>query len=395
MNTSPRSESHSETGSTAPVEPLLPGSTIGVLGGGQLGRMLGQVARRMGYRVNVLAPGKDNPAGQIANLAIDADFTPPLTGTFAKGVQVVTYEFENIPLEAVEAAAERAPVRPGLRALEIGQNRRLEKAFFADLGLPVTPTREVASAEACRQAMEELGGPCVLKTEGQGYDGKGQAVLEGPDDVETAWRALGEAAGVLERQVDLACEVSVVAARGADGSFRDYGVFENDHADHVLDVTAIGAPVSAEVAEQAVAAARRVGEALDVVGTYCLEFFVDRDGVLLVNELAPRPHNSGHLTIEAATTCQFEQQLRAICGLPLGETGFHAQAAMANVLGDLWAHGTPAWDAALGVPGVKLHVYGKREARPGRKMGHLTAVADSRDEAVARVREARQRLVGA
>lgn len=373
--------------------PILPGSTIGILGGGQLGRMLAQVARRMGYRVNVLAPGKDNPCGQLANLAIDADFTPALVGTFAKGVQVVTYEFENIPLDAIEAAAERTPVRPGPGVIAVAQNRRLEKARFRELGLPVTPTEEADTEAGCAAAVESLGAPCVIKSEGMGYDGKGQIVVESVDDVPTAWSALGATRCVVEKRIDLALEVSVVGVRSVDGEFRHYGVFENAHSDHVLDVTATTAPISEALTEQAIEAARTVAEGLGIVGTFCLEFFVTESGELLVNELAPRPHNSGHLTIEAAACCQFEQQLRAICALPLGETRFHQPAAMANLLGGLWANGTPRWERALEVPGIKLHLYGKKDARPGRKMGHLTAVAPTREEAIERVCDARARMV--
>ena len=373
---------------------IQPGGTIGILGGGQLGRMLALAARRMGYRVHVLAPGRDNPAGQVAEMAIDAEYLPKLVETFARGVDVVTFEFENVPAEAVEAAAASAPVHPSPEVLRTTQDRGREKAFLRLGGMPVVDFDEADTAEGCRAAVEALGAPAVIKSRGFGYDGKGQAVAHSADEAEAAWQAVGGGPVVVEQWLDLAMEVSVVAARSADGEFVHYGVLENVHESHILDLTVAEAPLSPAQVREALEIAHAVGDGLKIVGTYCVEFFVTGDDRLLVNEIAPRPHNSGHLTIEAAATSQFEQQLRAVCGLPLGATDWHAPAAMANLLGDLWADGTPAWDQALAVPGVTLHLYGKREPRYGRKMGHLTAVGGDRKEAARRALEARRRLVG-
>ena len=373
---------------------IQPGGTIGVLGGGQLGRMLAFAARRMGYRVHVLAPGRDNPAGQVAEMAIDAEYLPKLVETFARGVDVVTFEFENVPAEAVEAAAASAPVHPSAEVLRTTQDRGREKAFLRLGGMPAVDFDEADTAEGCRAAVEALGTPAVVKSCGFGYDGKGQAVARTADEAADAWSAVGGGQVVVERWLDLAMEVSVVAARSAAGEFVHYGVLENAHERHILDLTVTDAPLSAAQKREALEIAHAVGDGLNIVGTYCVEFFVTGDDRLLVNEIAPRPHNSGHLTIEAAATSQFEQQLRAVCGLPLGSTEWHAPAAMANLLGDLWADGVPAWDQALAVPGVTLHLYGKREPRMGRKMGHLTAVGGSREEAAERVVEARRRLAG-
>jgi 5-(carboxyamino)imidazole ribonucleotide synthase len=258
--------------------------------------------------------------------------------------------------------------------------------------LPTTPYREVRALEDLDRAIAELGHPAVLKTAEFGYDGKGQVRVASPDRASEAWNAIGRQEAVLEAFIDFDCEISVVAARGADGQFVHYGAVENQHSRHILDVSVAPARVSPKIAREAVELARCVLERLDVVGVLCVEFFVTRDGALLINELAPRPHNSGHLTVDACVTSQFEQQLRAVCGLPLGSTEMHRPAAMANLLGDLWAHGEPDWRAACSFPGVKLHLYGKLEPRPGRKMGHLTALNHDPEEAYRTVLEARRSL---
>jgi 5-(carboxyamino)imidazole ribonucleotide synthase len=304
----------------------------------------------------------------------------------------VTFEFENIPSATVEAAARRVPVRPGGKALYIAQNRLREKNFLRDNGFPVAPFERVESAAGVSGALESFGGRGVLKTAGFGYDGKGQAMLNGSGDVDAALSALGGREAVLESYVDYECELSVVGARGLDGTFTCYPVLKNDHRNHILDVSVSPAPVPEAVAREAVEIARGVMEAMDVIGVLCVEFFLARDGRLYVNETAPRPHNSGHLTIDACVTSQFEQQLRAVCGLPLGSTQQPRPAAMANLLGDLWADGEPDWAAACAFPNVKLHLYGKTEARPGRKMGHLTAVADTPEQAADLVTRARAAL---
>ena len=374
---------------------LLPGSTVGVLGSGQLGRMLVLAARRMGYGVHVFSPERDSPAGRIANREWSAPYEDlDAARDFARGVDVVTLEFENIPAATVEEISARAPVRPGLRALRTTQNRLREKEFLRGAGFPVAPFRAVPDRASLDAAIGEVGVPAVLKTAGFGYDGKGQTRVSAPEDAGAAWDALGGEA-VLEAWVDFEMELSVVAARGTDGSFAHYGAVRNTHDRHILDLTVAPAGVPRRVEEEAVGLAAGVFEELGIVGTACVEFFLTSGGDLLVNEVAPRPHNSGHWTIEGATTGQFEQQLRAVCGLPLGATRRPEPAAMANLLGDLWAGGEPDWAAALSVPGVSLHLYGKKEPRPGRKMGHLTARAPTPEEAAGRALEARASLAGA
>ena len=374
-------------------EPILPGGTIGILGSGQLGRMLAISARQMGYGVAVYSPERDSPAGQLADREIIGAYDDVAAiAAFAAIVDVVTFEFENVSSAATAAAASAALVRPGGAVLHTTQQRVREKQWLAAHGIPTAPFAVVTSADDLMVAVERIGTPAVLKTASFGYDGKGQRRVADAAAAPTAWEALGRVACVYERFVDFSCEVSVVAARSAHGTFAHYGVAGNVHAHHILDITSAPASVPAAVADEAVGLARRILEALDVVGVLCVEMFVTRDGHVLVNELAPRPHNSGHFTIDACVTSQFEQQLRAVCGLELGDTRQHRPAAMANLLGDLWDAGTPDWAALAEWPDVKLHLYGKREARRGRKMGHLTALADSADEAVARVCEARARL---
>jgi len=372
---------------------ILPGAQIGVLGSGQLGRMFAIAARRMGYRVHVLSPDTDTPAGQVADVEIAADYADlDRVRDFARGVDVVTFEFENVPRAAAEAAAEHAPVRPAGRVLHVTQHRGREKHFLASRGFPVTPHAPVASADEARDALVRLGSPAVLKSADFGYDGRGQRVVRSGADLASAWRAIGADACVLEAFVDFALECSVVAARGLDGAIVDFGVVENHHAAGVLDFSIAPARVEPSVARRAREIAHAVLEALDVVGVLCVEFFLTRAGELWINELAPRPHNSGHWSVDAALTCQFEQQLRAVCGLPLGDPAALRPAAMANLLGERWHDGEPDWRAAVAVPNVKLHLYGKSQARPGRKMGHLTALAETPDAALAAVRCARDRL---
>lgn len=315
---------------------------------------------------------------------------------FARQVGVVTFEFENVPAETAEAVAEIVPVRPGGQALHIAQNRLREKTWLAQNGLPCAPFRHVVTLGELAEALRQLGAPAILKTAGFGYDGKGQVRISNTAEAHTAWQALGGQECVLEGFVAFEREVSVVAARGVTGDFAHYGLIENSHVSGILDVS-VAPPllgVGGTVAAEAITITRAILETLDVVGTLCVEFFVTADG-LLVNELAPRPHNSGHLTIDAHITSQFEQQLRAVCGLPLGSTQVLRPSAMANLLGDLWHDGIPNWAAVLALPDVKLHLYGKEEARPGRKMGHLTALAETSEEAARLVRAARAALISA
>ena len=354
--------------------------------------MLALVAKRMGYRVHVLSPGSDTPTGQVADREVSAVYDDlDAVRTFAREVDVVTLEFENIPVDALEAASEYAPVRPGIKALHTAQHRLREKTFLSQSGFPVAPFRAIQNADDLGAALQELGPPAVLKTAGFGYDGKGQATVTTVEEAQVAFAKLGGGEAVLEAFVPFEREVSVVAARGLDSAFVHYGVIENQHEKHILDVSISPPDVSKEVEAEAVEIARGVLGALDVTGVMCVEFFLTGDK-LLVNELAPRPHNSGHLTLEAFSTSQFENQLRAVCGLPLGATHLLRPAAMANLSGELWDVGTPDWAGALALPEVYLHLYGKGAARAGRKMGHLTALAPSPEEAARRVREARARV---
>ncbi len=372
---------------------LLPGATLGVLGSGQLGRMFAIAARRLGYRVHVLSPDDDTPTGQVADVEIRANYEDvDRIAEFARGVSVVTFEFENVPQIAAETAAKFAPVRPAGSVLFTSQNRLREKSTLAKSGLPVTPFAPVRSLSDLQEALAKLGAPAVLKTAAWGYDGKGQTIIRAAGDAAAAWERLATPEAILEAWIDFELEVSVVAARGLTGEFVAFPVFENAHRDHILDVTVCPARVSENIQREAVEIARSVLETLDVVGVLCVEFFVTKDSHLLINETAPRPHNSGHLTIDAHRTCQFEQQVRAVCGLPLGDVAQWQPAAMANLLGDVWSPHVPDWPAALAHPEVKLHLYGKREARPGRKMGHLTALADTVDAAEQIVRAARSSL---
>lgn len=370
-----------------------PGATVGVLGSGQLGRMFAIAARRMGYRVHTLSPDDDTPTGQVADVEVRADYLDlDALRRFARGVDVLTFEFENVPVEAAQAAAEFVPVRPSGHVLHTTQQRGREKAWLAAHGFPLPAHALVSSAAELETALARVGLPAVLKSVDFGYDGKGQRVLRRREEAATAWRELGLTSAVLEAFVDFACEASVVAARGLDGSVCDFGLVENLHAHHILDVTLAPGRFEPRLVAEARALAHGVLETLGVVGVLCVELFVTRDGRLLVNELAPRPHNSGHFSFDACVTSQFEQQLRAVCGLPLGSCELLRPAAMANLLGELWAEGEPDWAAILGEPGLKLHLYGKSAARPGRKMGHLTALAEDVETAAALVRRARARL---
>ncbi len=375
------------------IDPILPGATIGVLGSGQLGRMFALAARRMGYRVHTFSPDQDTPTGQIADVEVMAPYDDlDAVRNFASHVDVVTFEFENVPTDTAQAAASAAPVRPSGSILHITQQRIREKAFLAAAGLPITPYSEVRSLHDLRRAVSDLGCPAVLKTAAFGYDGKGQYKIDAPEAIAAAWAEVREQESVLESFVELECEISVVAARAADGSFVHYGAIENQHCRHILDISIAPARVAPAIATEAVEMARCVLDKLGVVGVLCVEFFVARGGRLMINELAPRPHNSGHLTVDACVTSQFEQQLRAVCGLPLGSTAMHRPAAMANILGDLWAAGEPDWRAACSFPDVKLHLYGKLEPRPGRKMGHLTALNHDAETAYQTVARARRSL---
>ncbi len=375
------------------TQPILPGATLGILGSGQLGRMFAQAASQLGYYVHVFSPEADSPTGQVAHRETIADYDDTrAVAKFSKSVEVVTLEFENISAAATETIARDAPVRPSGQVLHVAQDRLREKRFLQAAGIPVTPFAEITSSEALTSAVEEIGVPAVLKTAAWGYDGKGQAKIATATDAPQAWQSLDCQPAIYEGWVEYEQELSVLVARSTVGEVAVYGPIANQHANHILDLSVYPAPDLSAIAKEAGDIGRAMVEQLDVVGIICIEFFLTADGRLLVNEIAPRPHNSGHLTIEACRTSQFEQQVRAICGLPLGETTALRPAAMVNLLGDLWQTGEPRWQAALADPLVHLHLYGKREARPGRKMGHLTVLADTAEEAVQRAYRARERL---
>lgn len=376
------------------MKPILPNSTIGVFGSGQLGRMFAIEARKMGYRVHTFSPDTDTPTGQVADIETSAAYDDlDAVRRFARGVDVVTFEFENVPSATVEAAAEFVEVHPKGEILYTTQNRLREKTFLSENGFPVARFKHIKLLDDLHRGVEELGTPAVLKTAGFGYDGKGQVKINALGEIDAAFASLDGQEAVLEEFVEFEKEVSVVCARTTGGGFVHFGVIENEHANHILDVSIAPALVSRKVYGQAIEIARSIALQLEYVGTLCVEYFVTKDERLLVNELAPRPHNSGHLTFDACVTSQFEQQLRAVCGLPLGSTEYYRPAAMANLLGDLWDGGEPRWDAALDSADVKLHLYGKSEARRGRKMGHITAMEDTVEQAAKNVRAARERLV--
>jgi 5-(carboxyamino)imidazole ribonucleotide synthase len=377
------------------VKTIPPNSTVGVFGSGQLGRMFAIEARQMGYRVHTFSPDTDTPTGQVADTETSADYGDlDEVRKFAQSVDVVTFEFENVPAQAVEAAAEFVAVHPKGEILHVIQNRLREKTFLQKNGFPVAPFRHVKTLDDLYRGASALGAPVILKTAGFGYDGKGQRKINSTGEIETAFESLNGSQAVLEAFIEFEKEVSVVCARDQTGNFAHYGVIENEHANHILDVSFAPALVSEKIFNEAVEIARAVAETFDYVGTLCVEFFLTKDEKLLINELAPRPHNSGHLTFDACVASQFEQQLRAVCGLPLGSTEFLRPAAMANLLGDLWlsAAGEPNWTRALQFPNLKLHLYGKTEARAGRKMGHLTTLAETAQTAAETVRKAREAL---
>jgi len=373
---------------------IAPGAVLGVLGGGQLGRMFTIAARRMGYRVHTFSPDQDTPTGQVADVEVTASYDDlDALRAFAREVSVVTFEFENVPSAAIGAVAALVPVRPSGHALHVTQQRTREKAFLVEQGLPVTPSASVSSTASLQEALQRIGTPAIVKTAAFGYDGKGQHLATSPADASRIVAAVGDQEVVVERLVSLQAELSVIAARGLDGTIVEYPLFENRHRDHILDLTTTPAAVPEATAAAAREITRAILVALDYVGVLCVEFFLSTDGELMVNELAPRPHNSGHLTFDAAITSQFEQQVRAVCGLPLGSTELLRPAAMVNLLGDLWGEGEPNWAAACRFPDVKLHLYGKAAPRPGRKMGHLTAFGRTVSEAQERAIAARDALL--
>ena len=394
------------------LQPILPGATLGILGSGQLGRMLALAAAALGYRVQVYSPDTDSPAGQVAAGEVVGDYEDvDAIARFAAGVDLLTFEFENLSSAAVAAAARHTVVRPGAEVLAMAQNRQREKQFLSAAGFPVAawtpvplsvarePSAQPSSAGTPRTggagvdpAPPEVGYPAIVKTAGFGYDGKGQRRVRDASELAAAVAEAGTTPLIVEQVVPFDRELSVIGARAPGGEFRAYGPFENSHRHHILDLTSAPVAIAEALRRHARELVRDLMEQLDVIGLLCVELFQVGDR-LIVNEVAPRPHNSGHLTIDACATSQFEQHVRAVCGLPLGDPAQHTPAAMANLLGDLWPRGaTPAWQRALAQPGVKLHLYAKREPRPGRKMGHLTALASDTATAVRRATSARKLL---
>lgn len=375
-----------------------PGSWLGVLGGGQLGRMFTHAAQRMGYHVAVFEPEADCPAGQVAEKhfcsALSDESSEQLVLEMSKLCSVITLEFENIPTEILRIGGRASRTNPSADFLEMCQDRLKEKSALQQAGFPTTPFQSVANLEQLLQAGESLGWPLVLKTARSGYDGKGQSLVRSKGDAASVWKQLDTASAIAEQWIDFDAEVSMITARNARGQIECYPLFENDHTNHILDITRC--PVSAHLRPLEVQAAeicRGIATSFGVLGLFCVEFFVSASGQLMINEIAPRPHNSGHLTIEAFTCSQFEQQVRAICNLPLVPPSMLRPAAMANLLGDLWRDGPPNWEKVLAEPAAHLHLYGKSDPRPGRKVGHITVLDESSSEAAITAQELRETLV--
>lgn len=348
--------------------PLAPGGTIGILGGGQLGRMLSLAAARLGLRCHIYSDAADAPAFDVAAAHTRAAYDDEAgLLKFAGAVDVITFEFENVPARALERLSRERPVRPGAAALSPTQDRVLEKDFVSQLGIATAGYARADSAEEAQSALTRLGTPALLKTRRFGYDGKGQATVVAPRDLEGALAAIRHMPAILERRIDYAFECSLIAARSADGMFAAYDPPENVHRNGILHTSRVPSRLSASQCAEAKSIARSIAEALDFVGVLAVEFFVTRDGTLLVNEIAPRVHNSGHWTLEACVTSQFEQHIRAVAGWPLGDPARHSDAVMTNLIGEDAAD----WQALAAAPGA-LHLYGKKEIRAGRKMGHVT-----------------------
>lgn len=371
---------------------ILPGKTIGVLGGGQLGRMLAQAATRLGYRVHVFEPQANCPAGAVSHQEVNAAYDDlAALQAFAQECDVVTYEFENVPAAPLKAIAAVTELRPHWRVLETTQNRSREKRWLRDHGFPHAKFAEGTDVAA---GIRKVGVPCVVKTADFGYDGKGQLkVMTEADIPATAKRFAGQPV-VIEQFIDFACEVSAVVARTAGGEARVFPIAENIHTNHILDFSVVPARVAPAVTAAAEELARTIADKIDLVGVMGVELFVTKAGGVLVNELAPRTHNSGHWTLDACATSQFEQQVRAICGLPLGAVTLLSPVVMVNILGDAWHRGEPKWEELLSQPGVALHLYGKAEPRIGRKMGHFTVKAGHLPEAYSRAVSLKIKLAG-
>lgn len=357
--------------SKAKAGAIPPGGVIGILGGGQLGRMTALAAARLGYRCHIFSPETNGPAAQVSAAKTVADYDDRESlARFAASVDVATYEFENVPVASIEQIQDTVPVRPGPKALAAAQDRLVEKGFLRSIEIPTVPFSEIADAVSLRHAVDGLGRPAVLKTARLGYDGKGQVLIGPETDVEDAYREMGARRGVLEKWIDFRLEISVIVARDIDGTIAAFDTTENRHRNHILDTSIAPARISAAVSDRARRLAEKIAAALDLVGLLAVEFFVTKDDEVLVNEIAPRPHNSGHWTMDACRTCQFEQFVRAICGQPLGSPVRYADAVMTNLIGTR----VNEWPEWLRLLDAHLHLYGKDEAREGRKMGHVNRV---------------------
>ena len=360
---------------------IRPGSTIGILGGGQLGRMLMLAGRNLGYRFHVFEPKGRCAAGMVADLEVNASYEDiEALKRFAEGVDIITLEFENIPSEVIDILSAIKPVMPGSRALHVCQHRQREKDFLKENGLPCAPFEYADSAESLKQAVHAIGFPCVIKTAAFGYDGKGQVKLNTADEAANCdyiWNFLENPPRVVvEKWIHHIGEFSVVCARKADGSMITFPMSENIHVHHILHASIVPARITEATQKEGAVLACEIAELLDVVGLIAVELFLEEDGSLIVNEMAPRPHNSGHYTMDGCLTSQFEQHIRAVTDLPFGSVELHRPTVMINLLGDLWQNGEPDWAELLSNPNVKLHLYDKGDARPGRKMGHFTILGD-------------------
>ncbi|MDH3935119.1 MAG: 5-(carboxyamino)imidazole ribonucleotide synthase [Gammaproteobacteria bacterium] len=362
---------------------ILPDSSLGVLGGGQLGRMFTLAAHSMGYRVVVLDPDPHSPAGQIAEQHIKADYRDRAAlQMLGDECAAITTEFENIPAESVEFLEQFAPVRPATDAVRIAQNRIEEKTFIQQQGLATAPFAAIYEAADIAENIAALQPPLLLKTASMGYDGKGQQQVGNADEARAAFLQMGGTPCVLEEMLELEREISVVLVRNIDGLTAVYPVGENRHVNGILETTIVPCAATASITDTAIEMARKLADAMNYCGVLAVEFFCTRQGELLINEMAPRPHNSGHYTVDACATSQFEQQVRMMCGLAPSDTRLLSAVVMTNLMGDIWNDGDPAWQHVLNQPGAHLHLYGKREARPGRKMGHINCLADDTDKAL-------------
>jgi 5-(carboxyamino)imidazole ribonucleotide synthase len=371
--------------------PILPGATLGLIGGGQLGRMFALNARRMGYRVHTFDPSHDSPTGQISDREFTASFDDlRALGEFTQSVDIITYEFENIPLETLLQAQSQRPCYPDPQILHTTQNREREKNFLSRHGFPTVPYRIVQDLSSLQSAIDELGTPAVLKTCDFGYDGKGQQKISSTSDLASIWKHHAASQGIVEAWIDDASEFSVIIARNFEGQTRSFPITENIHHHHILSRSLCPSGLPMPIQEQALEIAADLTHQFGLIGLIAVEFFLTPQGELLINEIAPRPHNSGHYSFDACLTNQFEQQLRAVCGLPLGDTRLLPPAAlMTNLLGDLWQAQSPPWPMLLQIPNLKLHLYGKTDPRPRRKMGHYTIIAQDVSQAIAQDNQAR------